>query len=73
MNPIADMLNHKDEEIIEYLAKTMAGVVKNFNTAVNKSDSAILYANLGDISLVASVLKAMHQRNQNKLAMKQEQ
>lgn len=73
MNVIDDILTHKDGEIIEYLAKTLRGVLKNYNTAIEKGDSALLYVNIGDITMVASVLSSMDKRNKNMLAMKEEQ
>lgn len=60
--------NHSDKEIIEYLSGVMTGVLKNYKVAVEKSDSALLYANLGDISQVASALRGLHKRDQERLA-----
>lgn len=66
------LTNHSDEEIIEHLSNVMAGVLKNYKIAVEKSDPVLLYANLGDISQVASILKGLHKRNQERLANKPE-
>lgn len=60
--------NHSDEEIIEHLSGVMTGVLKNYKIAVEKSDPVLLYANLGDISQVASILRGLHKRNQEQLA-----
>lgn len=64
--------NHSDEEIIEHLSSVMAGVLKNYKIAVEKSDPVLLFANLGDISQVASVLRGLHKRNQERLANRPE-
>lgn len=68
VNVIEDIVKHRDEEIIEFLYKTMNGVLKNYDVSVKAQDSALLWGNIGDISMVASVLKAMNARNQEKLA-----
>lgn len=73
MNIIEDMLKHKDEEVIAYLAKVMQGVVKNYNLSLEKDQPDILWGNLGDISMVCQVLKAMNKRNEDKLAQMQSQ
>lgn len=72
VNLIADILKYKDEEIIEYLSKTMGGILRNYETAVKSNSPEVLYANLGDITLVAQALKAIDKRNKDKLAMAQE-
>lgn len=73
MNIIEDMLKHKDEEVIKYLSSVMQGVLKNYNTSLEKGQPEILWGNLGDISMVYQVLKAMNKRNENKLAQTQVQ
>ena len=60
--------NHSTEEIVEYLSRVMGGVPKNYKVAVEKGDAALLYANLGDISLVAEVLRAINKQNQDRQA-----
>lgn len=73
MNIIEDMLKHKDEEVIAYLAKVMQGVVKNYNLSLEKNQPEILWGNLGDLTMVSQVLKAMDKRTQEKLAQIQSQ
>lgn len=68
VNVIEDIVKHRDEEIIEFLYRTMNGVLKNYDVSVKAQDSALLWGNIGDISMVANVLKAMNARNQEKLA-----
>lgn len=73
VNNVAEMVqNHSDEEIIEYLNSVMAGVLKNYKVALEKENSNILWANLGDISLVSASLRALHKRNQERLARRPE-
>lgn len=64
--------NHSDEEIIEHLNSVMAGVLKNYKIALEKENSNILWANLGDISLVSSILRGLHKRDQERLANRPE-
>lgn len=59
---------HSDQEIIEFLSKTTRGLVQNYKVAVEKGDSSILFANLGDLTMVASVLAELDKREKNKLA-----
>ena len=71
MNIIEDIMKHQDMEIIEYLSKTMSGVVKNYNTSLTQKSPEILWGNFGDIVMVNQILKAMDQRNKEKLAQMQ--
>lgn len=73
MNIIEDMLKHKDEEVIAYLAKVMQGVVKNYNLSLEKNQPELLWGNLGDLTMVAQVLKAMDKRNQERIAQSKPQ
>lgn len=59
---------HSDQEIIEFLSKTTRGLVQNYKVAVEKGDSSILFANLGDLTMVASILAELDRREKNKLA-----
>lgn len=73
VNIVAETIgNHSEEEIIEHLSSVMTGVLKNYKIAVEKSNPVLLFANLGDISQVASVLRGLHKRNQERLANKPE-
>lgn len=71
VNVIADVMKHKDEEIIDYISKTMSGVVKNFNTSLTQKSPELLWGNFGDIVMVSQILRAMDQRNKEKLAQMQ--
>lgn len=73
VNTVAELINnHSDEEIVEYLNGIISGVVKNYKVALEKGDSNILWANLGDLSLVSGVLRGLHKRNQERLANRPE-
>ena len=73
VNVIADIMKHKDEEIIEFLYKTMNGIIQNYDVSVREKEPALLWGNIGDLAMVKSVLKAMKDRNNEKLAQMQEQ
>lgn len=60
--------NHSDEELIEYLNGVMGGVVRNFKVSLEKGDSSILWANIGDLSLVSNILRVMKKRNDERSA-----
>lgn len=72
MNIIEDIMKHQDMEIIEHLSKTMSGVMKNYNTSLEAKTPEVLWGNLGDVVMVAQVLKAMDKRNKDRLAQAQE-
>lgn len=73
VNMVGEMVqNHSDEEIIEYLSAVMAGVAKNYRTALEKNQPEVLWGNLGDISLVSTTLRTLHKRNQERLANRAE-
>ena len=63
--------NHPDEEIIAHLDSVMTGVVKNYKVALEKNQPEVLWGNLGDISQVASILRALKKRNEAREAQKQ--
>lgn len=73
MNIITDILSHKDEEVIAYMAKVMQGVIKNYNLSLEKGQPELLWGNLGDLTMVAQVLKAMDKRNQERIAQSKPQ
>ena len=73
MNIIADIISHKDEEVISYMTKVMQGVIKNYNLSLEKGQPELLWGNLGDLTMVAQVLKAMDKRNQERIAQSKPQ
>jgi len=62
---------HNDQEVIEFLAKTTKGLVQNYKVAVEKGDSSILFANLGDLTMVATILAELDKREKSKLALQE--
>lgn len=69
VNIVAELLEkHSDSELIEHLYRVSSGVLKNYKISLEKGDSNILWANLGDIELVTSVLQAIYKREEAKLA-----
>lgn len=72
INIIGEIIEkHSDEEIIAHLDKIVAGVVKNYTVALDKGNSDILWANLGDLTQVASILRGMRKRNEAREAQKE--
>ena len=72
INIIGEIIErHPDEEIIAHLDKIVAGVVKNYTVALDKGNSDILWANLGDLTQVASILRGMRKRDEARKAQKE--
>lgn len=62
---IGEMLEkHNDKEVIEHLSSVMAGVLKNYKIALEQNQAEVLWGNLGDITMVATTLRAMKKRNE---------
>lgn len=69
---VKEMLNnHSDEEIIAYLDKVLSGAVMNYQTALKSNQPEALWGNLGDLTMVATILRALKQRNEAREATKQ--
>ena len=62
---------HTDEEIIAYLDNMATGLLQNYRTATKQNQPQLLFGNLGDLVMIASVLRAMKQRNDNVEAQRQ--
>lgn len=62
--------NHSDEEITAYLDSIVTGLLQNYRTAIKQNQSEILYGNIGDLTLVATIIRAMKNRNEAREAMK---
>lgn len=58
------------EQIVEYLDKLSAGVLKNYQTAIKVNQPQILFGDLGDIAQMRSILHEMNKRNQEREALK---
>lgn len=63
---------HSDEEIIAYLSKVTHGLVQNYQAAIKVNQPEILFGNLGDLTLVSEILKAIKQRNEAREAQRQQ-
>lgn len=71
INVVGEMMEkHSDEEIIAHLDKIVSGVVKNYTVALGKGTSDILWANLGDLTQAASILRGLKKRNEARDAQK---
>lgn len=65
INIVGELIErHSDDEIIAHLDKIVSGVVKNYNVALEKGTSDILWANLGDLAQVSSILRGLKKRNE---------
>lgn len=62
---------HTDEEIIAYLDNMATGLLQNYRTATKQNQPQLLFGNLGDLVMIASILRAMKQRNDNVEAQRQ--
>lgn len=62
---------HTDEEIIAYLDSMATGLLQNYRTATKQNQPQLLFGNLGDLVMIASVLRAIKQRNDNIEAQRQ--
>lgn len=63
--------NHSDEEIIAYLDSVATGIVKNYKVAASANQPQLLFGNLGDVTMIATILRAMKNRNEAREAAKQ--
>lgn len=72
INMIGEALDkHTDAELIAHMYGLMTGISKNYSIALEKGHSEVLWANLGDISLVTGMLKAMKKREEDRVANSQ--
>lgn len=62
--------NHSDEEITAYLDSIVTGLLQNYKTAIKQNQSELLYGNIGDLTLVATIIRAMKNRNEAREVMK---
>lgn len=56
------------EQVIDYLDRLSAGVLKNYQTAIKVNQPAILFGNLGDLAQIRAVLHEMNKQNQERAA-----
>ena len=62
---------HSDAEIIVYLDSLLTGVLQNYRTSLKQNQVEILWGNLGDITLAASLVREMKKKNDAIEAQKQ--
>ena len=71
MNLAGDILDkYSREQVTVYLDKLVTGIIQNFKTSLEKGDSNILWANLGDLTQIRSILHEMRKRDESREAMK---
>lgn len=63
--------NHSDEEVVEFLDSIMTGVIKNYRVALSSNTPEVLWGNLGDITLVASLIREIKKRNASRQAQRE--
>lgn len=59
------------EQIVVYLDRLSAGVLKNYQTAIKVNQPQILFGDLGDIAQIRSILHEINKRNQEREALKE--
>lgn len=59
------------EQIVAYLDRLSAGILKNYQTAIKVNQPQILFGDLGDIAQMRSILHEINKRNQEREATKQ--
>ena len=56
------------EQIVDYLDKLSAGVLKSYQTAIKANQPAILFGNLGDLAQIRAILHEINKQNQERVA-----
>lgn len=64
--------NHSQEEIIDFLATLLNGVLQNYRTAAAQKDGMLLFTNLGDLTLAYRIVKVIDSKNKEISASTQE-
>lgn len=69
---VREMLEkHSDDEVIAYLDSVITGLLQNYRTATKQNQPELLYGNLGDLAMVASIIRVMKNRNDAREAQKE--
>lgn len=63
INLTEDILRHKDEEIIDYLADECRAVRSVVKKSLDSGEPQRLYAMLADIEIITTVVLALDRRN----------
>ena len=66
INLTEEVMKHSDEEIIDYLARTISSMRSTYNKAVKTGNPNLLYEMSGDIDAVYPVIIAMDRRNKER-------
>lgn len=70
MNLASDLLDkYTPEQVVTYLDKLAAGVLKNYQTAIKVNQPEVLFASLGDIAQLRDILHEMRKRNEERAAL----
>lgn len=56
------------EQVIDYLDRLSAGVLKNYQTAIKVNQPEVLFGDLGDIAQIRAVLHTINKQNQERIA-----
>ena len=64
INLTEEIMKHSDEEIIDYLARTISSMRRTYTKAGTTGTPGLLYGRSGDIAAVYPVIIAMDRRNQ---------
>ncbi len=72
MDIVKDIVDkYSEEQIIAYLDKLLAGILKNYQTSAKVNQPHLLWGNLGDIAQVRAILHEIKKRNDAREATKQ--
>lgn len=66
INLTEEIMKHSDEEIIDYLARTISSMRSAYTKAVKTGNPSLLYGMSGDIDAVYPVIIAMDRRNKER-------
>ena len=66
INLTEEIMKHSDEEIIDYLARTISSMRRTYTNAVQTGNPSLLYGMSGDIDSVYPVIIAMDRRNKER-------
>lgn len=70
MNLASDLLDkYTPEQVIAYLDRLSAGVLKNYQTAIKTNQPHVLFGALGDIAQLRDILHEMHKRDEERAAL----
>lgn len=72
MNLASDILDkYTQEQVTAYLDKLVAGILKNYQTAIKVNQPQVLFSCMGDLAQIHAILKEMKRRDEEKAAQRQ--